>query len=397
MKSILIYSQSDFSRDPRVLKHVAALNDDYEITVMGTGAPPDDVAITSFVDIGNILVRTDPKLRKSAKIKDLLHRYPIWKVLVYLLDTLLRGTPFFRGRIFLDRYVLRRAIRQYLKMNSFDLVLANDLSGLTACEMIADSSKLIFDAHEYSVGQLRNSTKFDNRYRMKVLRDNLPKCAAIITVSSGLARLYQDNFGLEKVNVIENRAPFQDLLPGKVDGKLIKIVHHGVASPNRRIEDMISILAHAGPRYVLDLYLVNNDDNYYQELTGRAAQAGNVRLCPTVPLDEIPVMLNKYDLGLVYFPPMTLNLKFVLPNKFFEFIQGRLGIISGPSPDMCRYIENYEIGVSSREFDPKEVGELLQNLSIDDIEKLKRNSHQCAKELSAAVESEKLRHIIESL
>ena len=56
-------------------------------------------------------------------------------------------------------------------------------------------------------------------------------------------------------------------------------------------------------------------------------------------MHELPRMANDYDVGLYLLPPTNFNQRYALPNKFFEFIQGRLAIAIGPSPEMAKLVE----------------------------------------------------------
>lgn len=69
----------------------------------------------------------------------------------------------------------------------------------------------------------------------------------------------------------------------------------------------------------------------------------------------------------------------------------------GPSPEMRRLTEQYNLGVVSSSFNPAELSKILNSLSDDDIYKYKLNSHLAAKELCFEKESKKLERILERL
>ena len=72
-----------------------------------------------------------------------------------------------------------------------------------------------------------------------------------------------------------------------------------------------------------------------------------------------------------------------LPNKFFEYIQGRLAIAIGPSPEMKHFVEKYELGVVSEDFNPKSLANAINKLTPEKINYYKSQSHTFAQELSA--------------
>jgi len=107
----------------------------------------------------------------------------------------------------------------------------------------------------------------------------------------------------------------------------------------------------------------------------------NVRLRPPVPMRNIVSELTSYDLGIAVYPPTSFNVLHSLPNKFFEFIQARLGVVTGPSPEMVRVLDKYECGVSAGSFEPKTVAELLNRLDEKTIMRFKIKSNEAAKQL----------------
>ena len=72
----------------------------------------------------------------------------------------------------------------------------------------------------------------------------------------------------------------------------------------------------------------------------------------------------------------------LLPNKFFEFVQGRLAVGVGPTPDMASLVREHNLGVVSRDFSSRAMARELNGLEIKDIEKFKGNAHRAARELS---------------
>ena len=98
-------------------------------------------------------------------------------------------------------------------------------------------------------------------------------------------------------------------------------------------------------------------------------------------------MLNNYDIGLFFVKPVTFNLLNCLPNKLFEFIQGRLAIAIGPSPEMSKIVEKHNCGFVSKDFNTNSMIELLNNLDKKNIDKAKLNSSRAAKELCFEKES----------
>ena len=96
-------------------------------------------------------------------------------------------------------------------------------------------------------------------------------------------------------------------------------------------------------------------------------------------------------------PPINFNYANTLPNKLFDFIQARLAIAIGPTPEMAEIVNHYNIGVVSDNFTPQKIAEKLQALTTEKIAVYKNKSEAAALELRAEKNKEKLLSIISGL
>ena len=176
----------------------------------------------------------------------------------------------------------------------------------------------------------------------------------------------------------------------------IRIIHHGNASPDRCIEAMIETMDYVDSRFTLDLMLVATfHQDYFQKLQAMVEKRKNVHIIPPVSFEEIIPFSSYYDIGFFLVPPTTYNLQMCLPNKFFEFIQARLAIAIGPSPEMARLVQEYNLGIIAKDFSAKEMAKSLNALTKEQILQYKENANKAAKILNAEKEGEKLFKILE--
>ncbi|WP_300827290.1 hypothetical protein [Helicobacter sp. UBA3407] len=178
----------------------------------------------------------------------------------------------------------------------------------------------------------------------------------------------------------------------------IRIIHHGYASPDRKIEVMIETMDYVDSRFHLDLMLVPNyQRDYYQTLQAMVEKRKNVRILPPVSFEEIIPFSTQYDIGFYILKPANFNHLYALPNKFFEFIQARLAIAIGPSPEMARLVQEYNLGIIAKDFSAKEMAKSLNALTKEQILQYKENANQTAKILNAEKEGEKLLGVLEEV
>ena len=252
--------------------------------------------------------------------------------------------------------------------------------------------KIIIDLREYYPSQYEHKLTFriyGKPFRKWVLRNFLSKINNAYTVSKGLQEKYLHEFQ-RKTILVRSIPYYEDLSPTEVDCNKIKIVHHGVANPNRKLGILITLMKMLDKRFTLDLYLLG-DQNEISRLTRLENDSNlNISIKKPIPFNLIIKKLNSYDLGIFYIEPTTFNLKHSLPNKFFEFIMARLGVIVSPIVDMAELIDEYNVGLYPEKFDLVELACLLNKLTVDDINKFKIASHKASRMLCFEKEVQEL-------
>jgi hypothetical protein len=79
-----------------------------------------------------------------------------------------------------------------------------------------------------------------------------------------------------------------------------------------------------------------------------------------------------------------------LPNKFFELVSAGLAICIGPSPDISEIASKYGFGFVSPSFYPKVVANILNTLTLDEVEDKKREAIKAHKTSNADIELQEL-------
>ncbi len=280
----------------------------------------------------------------------------------------------------------------------YDVIFVEDIHLLPFALTIKNNSKIILDAREYYPQEIGNNLVwkiFESGYRKELCQKYLPQCDQILTVSPNLQKLYENNFNL-KTSLFMSLPDYVDITPTEEKKRdHTKMVHHGLANPDRGLEGMIEIFETLDDRYSLDFYL-KGSPKYIEKLKAMSSHSPRIRFCDPVPFEQINTMLSSYDIGLYLLQPTGMNTKFALPNKLFEFIQARLAVVTGPSPDMAAIIHKYECGFTADSFKPQDTAELLNKLSYEDIFNAKGKSHKAAQELCYEKQSEVLASLLQA-
>ncbi|MCM3661070.1 glycosyltransferase family 1 protein [Georgenia satyanarayanai] len=353
--SVLVLSFSPIHADARVLRQVRLLSETYDVTTCGYGPAPDGVVDHVEIPAEHVYWRKDQRLllkRRYAAV----HRSNA--VVRYLWNRLPRG--------------------------HFDVVLADDIDTVPLALSLQARAGVHVDLHEYAPRQNEEMWRWRllvAPYFRWLCRTFLPHASSVTTVGAGLAAEYEREFGI-RASVVVNAPHFADLTPGEV-GESIRLVHAGNARRGRRLELMFDAVAASRRPLTLDLYLMPNDPVYLAELRERAESMPEVTVHDPVPPTELARTLSAYDIGVYVLPPVSFNNLWALPNKFFDFIQGRLGLVVGPSPEMAGIVRQHGLGAVTEDFTAAALTAVLDELDPAEVRRWKQASHEVAEEYSA--------------
>jgi len=360
LDKILVISFSPLGRDPRVLRQLRSLvRAGYEVTAAGYTSPGIESVKWWKVEVVERTLLSKAiavlKLKSHCYLSYYNSMAPVKSLKQQWRDA---GSP------------------------QFDLVLANDVESLPVALKIADSSPVFLDAHEYAPAEWGGFfwRFFFSGFKEWLCRVYLSKAAVMSTVCQGIADEYQSHFGVQPM-VMLNAPYIYDAQPHPLSNSRIRLVHHGIAARERALEEMVRAMDELDDRYELYLYLVSvrEPDPYIEEL--KAMACDRVHFMSPVATEEIVPMLNRYDIGLAVIPPNNLNYQMCLPNKFFEFVQARLAIVTGPSQEMARLVRQYDLGRVSDDFSAQSIAKTVQSMSCHDLWHCKQQSDAAAKEL----------------
>ncbi len=368
---IAIICEANPATNPRPNRVIKAFKDEYEVTAIGRNA--------TEIDGVRVLSYEVPKKRN------------------FLQEILLHINVFMRNYRTLIFIPTRLKIAGYLQEYEFDFIFCHDLVLLPIVLENKKNAKVIMDLREYYPRECEENRRWRRlfaKFNDWMCREFLKQADYIYTIAPGIAREYEKNYNI-KCNVIMSLPDMHDIFPDSPTTS-IRLIHHGLASPDRRIEGMIEMMDYVDSRFSLDLMLVKAPahSEYYAHLEKMANTRSNVRIIPPVPFEEIIPFISQYDMGIFLCPPTTFNLLHCLPNKFFEFIQAHLAIIIGPSPEMAEIVEREGLGIIAQSFAPQAVGERLLNMTRDELTSYKRASKSAAQLYNSNQNKKVLKEVI---
>jgi glycosyltransferase involved in cell wall biosynthesis len=210
---------------------------------------------------------------------------------------------------------------------------------------------LVYDSHE-----LATSVPYRERlwalFVARIERLVVPRCAAVITVSEGIAGRLQTRYRLaRRPTVVRNVSALE---PGGLGGLRARlgidadtplVLHQGAPAQARGCEVLVRALAQLPDVHLA--FLGDPERAYARELRHTIAAHGldeRVRLLPGVPLGELLAHTAEADVGVTLLQDTCLNHRLALPNKLFEYIAAGVPVVAAALPEILRLVEEYGVG-----------------------------------------------------
>lgn len=357
---ILCVSFSPIHADSRVLRQIEVLRQHGEVTTVGYGPAPEGVA--RHIQVPDGASSLPETLLGVAKLALRLH-----------------------NSVELTAPGEKAVLAETAASGLYDLVVANDARALPLAFAAAGDAPVLADMHEWAAEE--RATVFVWRvlvgpYMERLCKKYLPRVAALTSVSSGLAGLYGERYGVE-CEIVRNAADLRDLKPTTVGPDIIRLVHSGTADAERNIVELIEATNRLGDRFSLDLYLLEVPGGHLNVIRRLAASSPRVTVHDPVAPDTLPTVLNQYDLGVFLYPLKTLSHLYHLPNKFFDFVQARLGLVFSPAPEIDAHIGKYDLGIITADTSADALVDALRDITVDDVNRFKKAADDAARELSS--------------
>lgn len=363
---LLILSYDPIITDPRVIKQVRHLADDYDVTTCSPGATPDPRVEH---------VELDPSAAPARSR---------WG---HLVDDVAREREWFSWTY--KRLPLVQQTRRLLRGRAFDAVLANDAETLGVAISVAGAQRVHADLHEFYPGLPVDDSKLGQRQRRYwtwLISRFGARVHSSTTVGAAIADRYV-SYGLTP-RVVTNAAPMRNLEPTATK-RPVRLVHSGNPFKERGLAAIMSAVATSTADVTLDLYLTYNPPIDRADLQRLAGLLGD-RITIHEPVAQTVLIetLHRYDVGIHVLPPTSENNALALPNKFFDFVQARLGIVVGPSVEMADIVREHGLGFVTDDFSEECIRTVLDNLTPDVVDGFKAAAHRNAAALSAEAQIE---------
>jgi glycosyltransferase involved in cell wall biosynthesis len=266
---------------------------------------------------------------------------------------------------------------------------------------------LVYDSHE-----LATSVPYRERawawFVAVIERLVVPRCAAVITVSDGIAERLRERYRLRSTpTVVRNVTALRLGRHGEsadagerrglrarmgIAGDTPLVLHQGAPAPDRGCELLLAAIRRLPGAHLA--FLGDPEPGYGADLR-RAAHAlgvqNRVALLPSVPLAELLAHTAEADVGVTLLQDTCENHRLALPNKLFEYIAAGVPVVASALPEIRGLVESREIGWCVAPGDaPALAATLSLALSRGEDPELRRRLARAAAELSWEREQQRL-------
>ncbi len=228
-------------------------------------------------------------------------------------------------------------------------------------------ARLVYDSHE-----LATSVPYRERawawFVGALERAVVPRCAAVVTVSDGIAERLRQRYRLAVTpTVVRNVSALEADGAGGLRRRLglarqkPLVLHQGAPAPARGCDVLVEAVARLDGVHLV--FLGDPEPGYGPQLSRLIAQHGvgdRVSMLESVPLAELLAHTAEADVGVSLLQDTCENHRLALPNKLFEYVAAGVPVITGTLPEGQRLVERYGIGWCVPPDDPQALASALE-------------------------------------
>ncbi len=310
---------------------------------------------------------------------------------------------------FLDYYA--RAYR-LVRTDPPEALHAHDLNTLPVAAALAWRLRLplTYDAHELYPEISTLSRREAATWRF--LERRLAKRAdAVVTVCDSIAAEIERRYGVARPVVLLNcpAGGGTNGAPGGERGELVShtdtnspragpadaeepvVLYQGGFAPHRGLPTLVRA-AHELERGTIVLMGWGRLEDELRELIAREDLGARVKIVEPVPQSDVVAHAARATIGVIPYEPVGLNNTYTTPNKLFDYMAAGLPVAASRLPELIRFVEQGEIGLTFAPGDPASLAGALNEMLADPerYAQMRERAREAARRYTWERESEKL-------
>ena len=291
---------------------------------------------------------------------------------------------FDKGGLFYSELNIRLFI--FLLFSKVDLIFANDLDTLPAAFLahkLKRKSKIVYDSHELFTEAPELEGRFVKKIWERIEKLIFPRLTNIITVNDSIAEIFKSKYrkSIVVIRNVSEKFDWSELKSKKELGipedKELIIVQGSGLNIDRGIEQAILAMQFIDNTILL---IVGDGDVIpnAKELVKAHQLETKVLFFGKRPYKEMMQFTRYASIGLALDKPKSLNYRFALPNKLFDYIQADTAVICYNLIEIQKIVDKYKIGISIETISPEAIAETINGL-IENKDKLLVFQENCKK------------------
>lgn len=283
-----------------------------------------------------------------------------------------------------------------------DVFYAVDLDTLLGMGLSAKwcRKKLVHDAHEYFV----EVPELEGRGVVKSVWNRIgnhfvPRCDLCFTVNEELVGILSKRYNNEFHAIRSVPYLFESKQTGNMDGKRKVILYQGVLNQGRGLEASIKAVHHMDENVVLKIAGEGDLSKQLRTMVDDLEAHDKIEFLGWLTPDELKEETRKADVGLNLLTGKSLNYKYSLANKFFDYMHAGIPSINMDFPVYRRICREYEVGVCIDKLEPETIQSTIRELihNQDKIDRMKKACDRAKAQFNWGKESKQLITLIKSL
>jgi glycosyltransferase involved in cell wall biosynthesis len=280
------------------------------------------------------------------------------------------------------------ALKEIAARQHVDFWIANDWSSLPIALEIERTTGTPFgyDTHELAIDEYAQNPRWRLALRPVVAaieEAGIRKAAFVTCVSDGIADRLMSAYDLVQRPIVVRNTPIYQQATFRPTGSPIRVLYHGVIAPGRALEACIASVPRWRPEFTLTLR-GPGDGGYLAFLRQCAASSGagdRITFADPVPMTQLVSQALDFDVGLFVIKGHSLQNRYVLPNKFFEYTMAGLALCVSDLPEMRKLALQKRLGHLVETPTPEAIAQAINALDREMIDTFKTNALAAAGEL----------------
>jgi glycosyltransferase involved in cell wall biosynthesis len=244
----------------------------------------------------------------------------------------------------------------------------------------------VYDSHEFA------TQEFAQRWDWRLFRQPVVKrverryiggARVVTAVSRHITEALRKAYGLTAPTTTLRNMPAYQEQPFHPVGAEVRVLYHGVLTPDRGLEAAIDSLTGWPDGFSLTIR-GPGEAAYIAGLSEQAERRGvhhRLTIEPPLPMGGLVAAAAAYDVGLLALPGHSKHNAYALPNKVYEYLMAGLALCVTDLPAMAEVVRETGAGVLCGHGGAGAIADAMQALVPDGINTMKANALAAARHL----------------